>query len=100
MKKYLALLPALFALALPAVAAASPYNRDCGTSADGWILGPFNYDNETPWAVSGPWHINMTRGRAQAEALLGRFPIQEFGTRFRLSQIPCAVAPGRRHQRV
>lgn len=94
MKRYLALLPALVALALPAVAAASPYNRNCGTSADGWLLGPFNYDNEAPWMVNGPWHINMTKGRAQVQALLRRFSIQEFGTRFALSGVPCAVAQG------
>ncbi len=73
-------------------ASASPYIRYCGTSQDGWLVGPFDANNETPWEVLGPWHINMSKGYAQSRALLRRFAVQEFGTHVPLSAVPCAVA--------
>jgi hypothetical protein len=84
----------LAAVALPSPSHASPYNRDCGTSRDGWVVGDFNSENETPWEVSGPWHIRMTNGPRQAQALLKRFPVQEFNTHVQLGDVPCMVAQG------
>ena len=94
MKRYVAVLPVLVALALPAAASASPYNRDCGTSRGGWLVGSEDSDNETPWMVNGPWHIRMTNWPAQARSLVQRFPVQEFNTKFPLADVPCAIAQG------
>lgn len=94
MKTYLALVPVVLALALalPATAAASRYNRNCGTARDGWILGPENADYESPWVVNGPFHIKMTKGLVQSTALAKLWPVQEFGYRIKPSAIPCLLA--------
>jgi hypothetical protein len=87
-------LSVLVCLALAPFAQASPYNRWCGTSQDGWVVGPSNANNETQWVVNGPWHIQMRNGHAQAPVLLKRFPVQEFGTHIPLREVPCLLAQG------
>jgi hypothetical protein len=84
----------LAGLAFAPLAQASPYNRWCGTSRDGWVVGPSDANNETQWVVNGPWHIQMTNGHAQAPALLKRFPVQEFNTHISLREVPCLLAQG------
>jgi hypothetical protein len=84
----------LVGLAFAPLAQASPYDRWCGTSQDGWVVGPDNANNETQWIVNGPWHIQMTNGHAQAPALLKRFPVQEFDTHIPLREVPCLLAQG------
>ncbi len=76
----------------PSSPSAAPIIRDCGTSRDGWLVGPFDSNNEAPYEVTGPRHINMSRGMVQAAALLKDFPVQEFNTHFKLNAVPCAVA--------
>jgi hypothetical protein len=87
MKKFLLPLPVTLALALPAAAAASRYNRNCGSHRDGWVLGPEDANYESEYEVLGPWHINMTQG--EAIRLARRAPIQEFGYRIKSREIPC-----------
>ena len=85
---------AIVAAALPTVASASSssYNRNCGTPRDGWVVGPEDANNNYPWEVTGPWHINMTNGPAQARTLARRFPVQEFNTWIPVSAMPCETA--------
>lgn len=90
MKRYAVIGTLMLALAIPATASASsPYNRYCGTRQDGWLVGHFNSNNETPYEVHGPWHIVMTR--AEAVRLQRRFPAGEFGSHITLAQTPCFV---------
>lgn len=82
------------ALAIAPSALASPWKRNCGTSRDGFLLGMAdpNQNYETPYEVSGPFHINMTRG--EAIRLARRHPVEEFGYHVKPSEIPCLVATG------
>lgn len=87
MKKFLQSVGVIAALAsfVPAVAAASPWNRRCGTGQDGFLLG-----GSDKWEVSGPFHIRMSYPTALSIDL--RLPLQEFNTKFAVGDVPCAVA--------
>lgn len=91
MKKYPLILTTVSLLAIPATAAASPYNRTCGSPRDGWLVGTGNpsHSYETPYEVHGPWQISMSA--SEARRLTERFPTQEFGSRITLKQTPCLV---------
>lgn len=84
----------LAGLAFAPLAQASSYDHWCGTSHDGWVVGPSDANNETQWVVNGPWHIQMANEHAQALGLLKRFPVQEFNTHIPLREVPCLLAQG------
>jgi len=81
---------ALIVAALPLAARASTYNRWCGTSRDGFLLGPKDSNYETPYEVSGPWHIKTTA--LEAAKLASEQPPGEFGTHITQTDMPCILA--------
>jgi hypothetical protein len=90
MKKPAAALGLVGLLAMAPTASASPYNRDCGSPRDGWVVGQVDPStNNYLYVVNGPWHINMTAG--EAIRITRRFPPGEFNTRISLSETPCIV---------
>jgi hypothetical protein len=71
-------------------ASASPWNRGCGTSQAGFVVGQHDANYNYPWLVTGPWQIGMAAKTAQSIAK--RAPTEEFGYREKAVEIPCNVA--------
>lgn len=92
MKRFIILAGASVMLTVPTLASASPYHRGCGTSQDGFLLGPSNSQGETPYEVNGPLYINMTHG--EAIRLARRQPVEEFNYHVTPTLMPCVLAEG------
>jgi hypothetical protein len=84
-------LPILVALAIPSTASAAIY-RSCGNAHDGGVLGQEDANYNYPYIEHGPFNIVMDGGKSQAAALARLWPVQEFGTRVKASQMPCTLA--------
>jgi hypothetical protein len=73
--------------AVPAVAASSPYNRNCGTPRDGFLTVDEKYES------SGPWHITMSPQTARNIARrVGPNEFQPAGSHPSATDVPCDAA--------
>jgi hypothetical protein len=81
---------AILAVWAPGRALASAWNRDCGTTRDGFVAGPEDSNYNFQYLVRAPWHIRMTAG--EVARLARRQPVQEFGTRLQAKDMPCLLA--------